>query len=332
VARDATNGDLGVAVQSKFFGVGAVVPWAEAGTGAVATQAYANTTYGPRGLAFLREGASADAAGEKLLAGDPAGRDERQLAIVDAAGRIFHFTGKRCREWAGSRAGEGFSVQGNLLVSEAVIAAMAEAFTRAKGELAERLVAALAAGEGAGGDVRGRQSAALLVVRRNGGYGAFNDRYVDLRVDDHPDPIGELGRLLAIQLGKDPLTTARRLERQEHRDEALEVLRRAAGVPPFAAAARFEAARILLALGRKEEALREISAALGTAPGHDHHHFQAARLFAEHDLGAEALEALRATLKLNPEYARVLERESENPASPFRGLRKEIGDLLKGTK
>jgi uncharacterized Ntn-hydrolase superfamily protein len=197
VARDPQNGDLGVAVQSKFLAVGAVVPWAQAGAGAVATQAMANIRFGPDGLALLASGLSADEVIAQLLAADPAAED-RQLGIVDALGRAAAHTGSRCFSWAGHIVGDGFCAQGNILAGENVLVAMADVFRSTPGELAERLLAALAAGEAAGGDRRGRQSAALYVARAGGSYGNNHDRYVDLRVDDHPEPVGELGRLLGL--------------------------------------------------------------------------------------------------------------------------------------
>ena len=197
VAYDPENGDLGVAVESKFLAVGAVVPWAKAGVGAVATQSWANTTYGPEGLRLMAEGLSAQETLEKLIEADE-GRDRRQAGMVDAYGNAAAYTGKGCFAWAGHIVGEGFACQGNILVSEETVQAMAQAFEESEGELADRLVAALEAGQEAGGDSRGQQSAALLVVREKGGYGGFNDCYVDLRVDDHSTPIEELKRLLEL--------------------------------------------------------------------------------------------------------------------------------------
>lgn len=201
VAFDPQTGDLGVAVQSKFFGVGAVVPFAKAGVGAIATQSYANTHYGPKGLKMLSGGFSAEGTVHELTKNDDA-RDVRQLGMVDARGRPAAFTGKDCNEWAGHVVGDFFTVQGNILAGEIVVDRMAAAFKAARGqegtELADWLMAALAAGEAAGGDRRGRQSAAMLVVRHQGGYGGQDDRYVDLRVDDNPQPIEELARLLNL--------------------------------------------------------------------------------------------------------------------------------------
>lgn len=199
VALDPTTGELGIAVQSKFLAVGSAVPWAKAGVGAIATQSYANTAYGPDGLALLAQGNSAQETIEKLTAVD-AGRDLRQVGIVSARGDAATFTGAKCHEWAGGRTGEHYAAQGNILVSEATVNAMADTFERTSGTLAERLLAALAAGQAAGGDKRGQQSASLLVVKEKGGYGGFNDVLIDLRVDDHPTPIEELHRLYDLHL------------------------------------------------------------------------------------------------------------------------------------
>lgn len=199
VGRDPENGDLGVAVQSKFFAVGAVVPWARAGVGAIATQSWTNTTYGSKGLKLLEDGLNAQQALDQLVDSDD-GRSQRQVGIIDADGKVANYTGDECLEWAGARSGEDYSAQGNLLVSEAVVDAMGQAFEETEGELAEKLMAALIAGQEKGGDRRGQQAAAILVVRKNGGEGGFNDRYIDLRVDDHKQPIKELRRLLKIRL------------------------------------------------------------------------------------------------------------------------------------
>ncbi|MBO8127365.1 MAG: DUF1028 domain-containing protein [Firmicutes bacterium] len=196
-ACDPETGELGVAVQSKFLAVGAFVPFAKAGVGAIATQSLCNTSYGPRGLALLEEGKSVEEVLEILTSSDDQ-RELRQVGIVDAKGNAANFTGKECFEWAGGRSGPNYTCQGNILVSQDTVDAMAETFEKTEGELARRLVAALEAGQEAGGDSRGRQSAAILVVKPNGGYGGFNDRYMDLRVDDHPTPIKELIRLMDL--------------------------------------------------------------------------------------------------------------------------------------
>ena len=186
-----------MATQSKFLGVGSVVPWAEPGVGAVATQAYANPRYGPDGLALLREGLSAEEVVERLTAADE-GREHRQLGVVDAQGRGASFTGSECLHWAGGRAGPCYAAQGNILVSAETVDAIAETFEASTGPLAERLIDCLDAAQAAGGDSRGQQSAALLVVERDGGYAGLSDSVVDLRVDEHPLPLDELRRIYVM--------------------------------------------------------------------------------------------------------------------------------------
>jgi len=206
-ACDLGAGQWGVATQSKFLAVGSVVPWAAPQVGAIATQAYANPRYGPNGLELLRSGYSADEVVERLTAAD-GGRAERQLGVVDAAGRGATFTGSECHAWAGGRAGEGYAAQGNILVSAATVDALADTFVASSGRpLAERLLACLAAAQAAGGDSRGQQSAALLVVERDGGYAGLSDTLIDLRIDDHERPVEELQRLFGLHqalLGKTP--------------------------------------------------------------------------------------------------------------------------------
>ena len=197
VGADLGAGDWGVAVASRFPCVGAVVPWARAGVGAVATQSWATTAFGPDGLALMREGLPAEEALGRLVEADE-GREDRQLGVVDGAGRAATFTGSSCMEWAGGATGPGFAAQGNILVGEQVVGAMSQTFTDTDGDLCDRLLAALLSGDAAGGDRRGRQSAALLVVREGGGYEGRNDRYIDLRVDDHPDAPSELARLFDV--------------------------------------------------------------------------------------------------------------------------------------
>ncbi len=197
VGHDPKALEWGIAVQSKFLAVGAVVPWAQAGVGAVATQSYANTSFGPQGLALMAEGYSAEEALGQLVARDE-GRARRQAGLVDAQGQAATYTGDECPAWAGGLTGKYYAAQGNILVSAATVESMAKAFEEAKGELADRLVAALAAGQAAGGDRRGQQSAAVLIVRPEGGYGGYNDRYLDLRVDDDPAPIERLQALVDL--------------------------------------------------------------------------------------------------------------------------------------
>jgi uncharacterized Ntn-hydrolase superfamily protein len=197
-ACDLEAGQWGVAVQSKFLAVGSVVPWAEPEVGAIATQAYANPSYGPNGLALLRGGLSASEVVERLTADDP-GRDERQLGVVDARGDSASWTGPECNEWAGHRTGPGYTAQGNILVGEETVTALAATFEASSQlPLVQRLIECLDAAQDAGGDRRGQQSASLLVVQRDGGYAGLSDVLVDLRVDDHARPIEELGRIYGL--------------------------------------------------------------------------------------------------------------------------------------
>jgi uncharacterized Ntn-hydrolase superfamily protein len=202
VAHDPVNGDWGVAVASHYFSVGSVVPWAEAGVGAIATQATVNVGYGPRGLELLRQGMTAKEVLAKLVAEDSfPPTDGRQVAIIDRKGRIAAYTGPKAQKWAGDKQGKTWSAQGNNLVGPQVLEAIGTAFDSTRGELAEKLFAALKAGNDAGGDSRGKQSASILVVRKRGGRNINNDRYVYINVDDNPEPIRELRRLLDINLG-----------------------------------------------------------------------------------------------------------------------------------
>jgi uncharacterized Ntn-hydrolase superfamily protein len=197
VAYDSVTQELGVAVQSRAFSVGSAVAWAEAGVGAIATQASTNQSFGPRGLDLLRTGLESDKVLDLLLEADP-GREDRQVGIIDACGHAANFTGSRCLTWAGGRTGQSYACQGNILASEDVVSAMADAFEKSEGELADRLLQSLVAAQSAGGDRRGVQSAALLVVRPSDTYPEYRYRYVDLRVEDHPDPINELIRVYRI--------------------------------------------------------------------------------------------------------------------------------------
>ena len=196
-ACDLDASQWGVATQSKFLAVGSVVPWAEPQVGAIATQAYANPRYGPEGLGLLREGLSAEEVVERLTAADE-GRDQRQLGVVDREGRSASFTGAECLEWAGGRTGPCYAAQGNILVSAATVDAIAETFESSKGTLAERLLDCLDAAQAAGGDRRGQQSAALLVVEQDGGYAKLSDTVVELRVEDHERPLEELRRFYRL--------------------------------------------------------------------------------------------------------------------------------------
>jgi uncharacterized Ntn-hydrolase superfamily protein len=260
-AFDSATGDLGVAVASRVLAVGVVVPWAQAGVGAVATQALANPTFGPRGLSLLTQGKSAREALDLLVKSD-AERERRQAGIVDAQGGVAAFTGTGCQPWAGSVQGKNYTAQGNILTGEEVVRAMGDAFEKTEGSLSDRLMAALAAGEAAGGDSRGRQSAAILVVRPRGGYNGMNDRYLDLRVDDHPAPIEELGRIYAIwRLGSLMQEAFAHYERKEW-SEAIAIGDRVVAKDPSNAANRYNVACFYALAGRSDEALAHLEAAI----------------------------------------------------------------------
>lgn len=197
VARDPVTGDLGVAVQSHWFSVGSIVSWAEAGVGAVATQSFVRVDYGPQGLSLMKKGVAAPDALKRLVADDE-GRDVRQVAMIDARGRVDAFTGSKCIRAAGHSVGKNYSVQANLMVDAGVWPAMARGYEAARGDLPERLLAALEAAQAAGGDIRGSQSAAILVVRGRRSDTPWKDRILDLRVEDHPEPLKEMRRLLLL--------------------------------------------------------------------------------------------------------------------------------------
>ena len=206
VACDLKEKTWGVAVASKFPAVGAVVPWAQADAGAVATQSFANTSFGPRGAEMMSQGLSAKQTLKLLLKDDPE-REQRQVGLVDAKGKAATFTGSSCFDWAGGVTGKGYAIQGNILAGAKVVAEMEKKFLAAKGDLPSRLYSALLAGDRAGGDKRGRQSAAIYVVKPKGGYGGFIDRWIDYRVDDHEDPVPRLGELIELHhlyFGKSP--------------------------------------------------------------------------------------------------------------------------------
>ena len=213
VAFDSVTGEIGVAVQSKAFSVGSAVAWAEAGVGAIATQASTNESFGPRGLELLEAGLTSEQALDVLLEIDT-GREDRQVGIVDACGTAANFTGSRCLAWAGGVTGTGYACQGNILAAEEVVTSMASAFEGTRGELADRLLGALEAAQAAGGDKRGMQSAALLVVRPSDAYPEYRHRYIDLRVEDHADPINELVRLYRIHQKTDLLEAHIRYDEQ----------------------------------------------------------------------------------------------------------------------
>ena len=262
VAIDPANGDMGVAVASRYFSVGSVVPWALAGVGAVATQANVNVGYGPKGIDLLREGLSAKQVLDRLLAEDTfEGKDGRQVAIVDAHGSIATYTGHNAPHWAGDRQGKTWSAQGNILVGPQVPESMGKAFEATQGELAEKLYAALKAGDDAGGDARGHQSASMLVVRKGGGRNLNNDRYIYINVDDDPKPLAELRRLLNLNLTYLYGNEADRLLTAGKRAEALAAGRKAAEYSPNKADGHTSLGFLEYINGHKEAALKEFQQA-----------------------------------------------------------------------
>lgn len=276
VARDPESGEMGVAVQSHWFSVGALVTWAEAGVGAVATQALVDVSYGPLGLTFMRTGKSAPDALSALLAADE-GRDLRQVAMVDAQGRAAVHTGARCLADAGHETGEGFSVQANMMATPDVWPAMAHAYRETQSDLAERMVAALEAAQSAGGDVRGQQSAAILIVKPTPTGQPWVDTAMELRVEDHPEPIRELRRLVNLH---------RAYQRMNHGDE-------------------------LLGAGQTEEALQEYRAASEMAPDVEEMAFWHAVTLADLERLDEALPIFDRVFAKNADWARLLTRLSQ---------------------
>lgn len=270
VAIDPANGDLGVAVASRYFSVGSVVPWALAGVGAVATQANVNVGYGPQAIDLLRQGLTARQVLDKLLADDTfPGKDGRQVAIVDAKGNIATYTGPKAPNWAGDRQGKTWSAQGNILAGPQVPEAMGKAFEATQGELAERLYSALKAGDDAGGDSRGRQSASILVVRKQGGRNINNDRYVYINVDDNPQPFPELRRLLDLNLFYLHEEAAGRLLEKGNLKDARSEARKAAGYAPGHPYAHFTLGLVEYLNGDKDAALKELQEARKGDPGFD---------------------------------------------------------------
>ncbi len=255
VARDPESGQMGVAVQSHAFSVGSAVPWAEAGVGVVATQSLTRIDYGPEGLALMRMGLTAAQALADLIENDES-RDVRQVAMVDAEGNAAAFTGSRCIAAAGHVIGDGFSAQANLMADESVWPAMKEAYERAEGDLADRLIAALEAAQESGGDIRGQQSAALLVVAGERSEKPWEGRLFELRVEDHPRPLEELRRLVRLQRAYRYADRADELIAAQNFDDAMGALARAATLAPDVMELRFWAAAALFAAGREDEALK----------------------------------------------------------------------------
>ena len=265
VARDSTTGELGVAVASRFFAVGNVVPWAKAGVGAVATQAFANTSFGWRGLELLEKGANPDQVSEILLRDDDNPK-QRQFGVVSADGKSATYTGPGCNAWAGGRSGPNYAIQGNILAGEQVVASMEKAFLETEGTLADRMFAALMAGEKNGGDARGKQSAALLVVKENAGYGGYTDRAIDIRVDDHAEPFKELGRLLDYAQMNYSWNEGWTLFTQKKFAEALPHMERTAVLGSDIAEVWYDLAVIRLAAGNENEAIVALKKAVELNP------------------------------------------------------------------
>lgn len=254
VARDPVTGDLGAAVQSHWFSVGSIVTWAESGVGAVATQSIVEPSYGPLGLTLIRAGKTAPDALKALLSADPQA-DLRQVAMIDANGKVAAHTGQHAIASAGHRVGENYSVQANLMRNDRVWPAMAQAFEGAKGDLAERMMASLEAGQAAGGDIRGRQSAAILIVRGKTTGRPWSDKLFDLRVEDSPDPIGELRRLVRLQRAYNFMNRGDELSGEKKWDEAMEQYTRGAELAPEIEELRYWVAVTLFTAGREDEAL-----------------------------------------------------------------------------
>ena len=286
MARDPSTSELGVAVQSHWFSVGANVSWAEAGVGAVATQSFIDPGYGPRGLALMKSGKPAAEALEELLAVDES-RDVRQVAFIDAQGRVAVHTGAKCIPFAGDRTGSNYSVQGNLLASSEVWESMGRAFEQSEGDLGDRMLAALQAGQDAGGDARGRQSAALLVVRSVSEEALWRNRVVDLRVEDHATPIAELTRLYKLRKAYDLAT-----EGDDY-----------------------------LAVGEFAKAAEAYDAALAIVPDNDELIFWRGAMLMNAGRETEAIADIKRAIEMNPRWLALLERIQEEH---FPGARKVL--------
>lgn len=269
VARDPATGEMGVAVQSHWFSVGSIVTWAEAGVGAIATQALAEPAYGPRALELLRKGIPAPAALEQLVAKDE-GRDGRQVAMVDASGRVSAYTGKKTIAAAGHHVGRGYSVQANMMANDKIWPAMAAAFeaSASKGDLADRMLAALDAAQAAGGDIRGKQSAAMLIVKgkSTGRPWAGADRTFDLRVEDHPEPLKELRRLVTVQRAYTHANRGDELMGEKKVDQALKEYAAASKLAPQILELPFWHAVTLASIGREAEAAPIFKAVFAKEP------------------------------------------------------------------
>jgi len=267
VARDPRTGDLGVAVESHWFSVGPLVPWAKAGVGAVATQSFVRVAYGPEGLALMENGVPAPDALRQLIAADE-GRDVRQVAMVDATGRAAAHTGGRCIQAAGHRVGDGYSVQANLMLDVGVVPAMAEAYETAEGDLADRMLASLEAAQDAGGDIRGKQSAAILIVKAEASGEPWNDVLLELRIEDHTEPVRELKRLLRLWRAYQHMNAGDLAVEKNDVEKALAEYAAAEAMFPDMAEFIFWHATMLAEKGRLEEALPLFSRAFRLDPSY----------------------------------------------------------------
>ncbi len=254
VARDEATGQMGVAVQSHWFSVGSIVTWAEAGVGAIATQSFVDPAYGPRGLELMKSGLSAEQALDALLLVDE-GRDVRQVAFVDTSGRVAAHTGAKCIEAAGHHAGEGFSVQANMMLNDKVVPAMAKAYESTEGDLAERLMAALEAAQSVGGDIRGKQSAAMLIVKSESTGRSWADRVLELRIEDHPTPIVEMRRLLRVHRAYEHMNAGDLAVEHEDLELAMAEYGEAAELLPDNVEVQYWAAVTLATSGKLDQAL-----------------------------------------------------------------------------
>jgi len=265
VAFDPKTKDLGVAVQSRYFSVGTAVPWAQAEVGAIATQSFVNISYGPRGLKLLKKGLTVHEIVARLISRDR-GREYRQLGVVDARGNTTAYTGAKCLQWAGSKIGRNYAAQGNILANDKVVENMGKEFEETRGDLADRLVASLEGGEEAGGDARGRQSAALLVVRKGKGRAGYGDRLVDLRVEDHPNPIAELKRLLNLHRVYYLIDEAEDICTLGNHRKAIATVRKAIELNPNSDDAYVDLGMIYTKIGKKREARAAFKKAISLNP------------------------------------------------------------------
>ena len=265
VAFDPKTRNLGVAVQSRYFSVGTAVPWAQAQVGAVATQSFVNISYGPRGLKLLKKGLTVNEVIEKLTSKDKS-RDYRQLGIIDGKGNPAAYTGTKCLHWAGSKTGKNYTAQGNILANEQVVQNMGKKFETTKSDLADRLVAALEGGQEAGGDARGRQSAALLVVGERKSKAGYGDRLIDLRVEDHPDPIAELKRLLRLHRVYSLIDEAEEIFTQGNHKKAIATIKKAIELNPNSDDAHVDLGMTYTKMGKTQEAIKAFNKATSLNP------------------------------------------------------------------